>query len=65
MLSTQSPTFTTEAMGLLLQLSASNGWDFGMCDLGAFLKASEIYVELPPGGAPGIPMVSHPDRYFM
>ena len=62
-LSTQSPTLTTEAMGLLLQLSASNDWDFGICDVeGAFLQgkelkreAGELYVELPPGGAPGIP----------
>ena len=62
-LSTQSPTLTVEAMALLLQLSASNGWDFGICDVeGAFLQgkelkreAGELYVELPPGGAPGIP----------
>ena len=62
-LSTQSPTLTIEAMSLLLQLSASNGWDFGICDVeGAFLQgkelhreAGELYVELPPGGAPGIP----------
>ena len=61
-LSTQSPTLTIEAMSLLLQLSASNGWDFGICDVeGAFLQgkelhreAGELFVELPPGGAPGI-----------
>ena len=69
-LSTQSPTLTIEAMSLLLQLSASNGWDFGICDVeGAFLQgkelhreAGELFVELPPGG--GL-LVSFRGHYYM
>ena len=61
-LQTQSPTLSTEALALVLQLSASKNWDFGICDIeGAFLQGEslhreqgELYVELPPGGAPGI-----------
>ena len=61
-LQTQAPTLSTEALALVLQLSASNRWDFGICDVeGAFLQGGslcreqgELFVELPPGGAPGI-----------
>ena len=61
-LQTQSPTLSTEALALVMQLSASYGWDFGICDVeGAFLQGEnlyreqgELFVELPPGGAPGI-----------
>lgn len=61
-LQTQSPTLSTEALALVMQLSASYGWDFGICDIeGAFLQGGalcreqgELFVELPPGGAPGI-----------
>ena len=61
-LQTQSPTLTTEALALVMQLSASHRWDFGICDIeGAFLQGGSLcreqgalFVELPPGGAPGI-----------
>ena len=62
-LKTQAPTLSQEAFALILQLSASNGWDLNIGDVeGAFLQGDklhrengDLYVELPPGGAPGIP----------
>ena len=59
----QSPTLTSEAFSLVLQVSASRGWHFTIADVeGAFLQGDklvrpegQLYVEPPPGGAPGIP----------
>ena len=62
-LKTQAPTLSQEALALVLQLSASHNWDINIGDIeGAFLQGDklhrengDLYVELPPGGAPGIP----------
>lgn len=61
-LATQSPTLSAEALALVLQLSASHDWQFHICHVeGAFLEGGllhrpegEIFVELPPGGVPGV-----------
>ena len=61
-LTTQAATLSTEAMCVILQMSATKGWNFNICDIeGAFLQGNELhrpegelYVELPPGGIPGI-----------
>ena len=62
-LKTQAPTLSQEALALVLQLSASSGWDLNIGDVeGAFLQGDklcrengDLFVELPPRGAPGIP----------
>ena len=60
---TQSPTLSQEALALVLQMSASCSWNFVIADIeGAFLQGDalrredgEVFVELPPGGIPGLP----------
>ena len=62
LLRTQSPTLSAEALGLVLQLCSSNAWSLVIADIeGAFLQGDklerergELYVELPPGGIPGV-----------
>ena len=60
---TQAPTLSAEALSLVLQLAASNNWELTIADVeGAFLQGDslkredgDVYVELPPGGIPGLP----------
>ena len=62
LLRTQSPTLSAEALGLVLQLCSSKAWNLVIADIeGAFLQGDklerergELYVELPPGGIPGV-----------
>ena len=60
---TQAPTLSNEALSLVLQLAASRQWELTIADIeGAFLQGDslkredgDVYVELPPGGIPGLP----------
>ena len=60
---TQAPTLSGEALSLVLQLAASHNWSLTIADIeGAFLQGDslkredgDVYVELPPGGIPGLP----------
>ena len=60
---TQAPTLSAEALSLVLQLAASNRWELTIADVeGAFLQGDslkrqdgDVFVELPPGGIPGLP----------
>ena len=59
----QAPTLSTEALGLILQVSASMHWPLNIGDVeGAFLQGDQLrrdegplYIEPPPGGMPGVP----------
>ena len=61
-LDTSAPTLTMEGFAVAMQLIASKQWQLSIADVeGAFLrgdaldpKRGRLFIELPPGGVPGI-----------
>ena len=62
-LDTSAPTLSMEGFSIAMQLIASQKWRLNIADVeGAFLRGDaldpargRIYIDLPPGGVPGVP----------
>ncbi|CAE7298082.1 GIP [Symbiodinium sp. CCMP2592] len=62
-LDTSAPTLSMEGFSVAMQLIASQKWVLNIADVeGAFLRGDEIdpkrgkiFIDLPPGGVPGVP----------